>query len=62
MEEAIADAIAWVEPLVDRHHPPALIGVEVSTTSGGGFPEQPGQAIRRSIGRHCAERHLTTMQ
>ena len=34
IDEAIADAIAWVEPLVDRHHPAALIGVEVSTTSG----------------------------
>jgi hypothetical protein len=26
--------IAWVEPIVDRHHPAALIGLEVSTSSG----------------------------
>ncbi|MEB3184274.1 MAG: hypothetical protein VKM97_00145 [Cyanobacteriota bacterium] len=34
IDEAIADAIAWVEPLVDSNHPASQIGVEVSTVSG----------------------------
>jgi hypothetical protein len=34
IDEAIADAIAWVEPILERNHPAALIGVEVSTSSG----------------------------
>jgi hypothetical protein len=34
LDEAIADAIAWVEPLADPHHPAQLIGVDVSTGDG----------------------------
>ena len=35
LDDAIADAIAWVEPITERNHSAALIGVEVSTTNGG---------------------------
>ena len=34
IEEAIADAIAWVEPFGDHHHASGLIGVDVSTRDG----------------------------
>ena len=34
LDDAIADAIAWVEPISENNHPAALIGVEVSTTKG----------------------------
>ena len=34
IEEAITEAIAWLEPLDDGLHHSALIGVEVSTSSG----------------------------
>jgi hypothetical protein len=34
LDEAIADAIAWVEPLADTNHPSHLIGVDVSTADG----------------------------
>jgi hypothetical protein len=34
LEEAIADAIAWVEPLTDAHHAAQLIGVDVATGDG----------------------------
>ncbi|MFM9104080.1 MAG: hypothetical protein ACKOPS_23315 [Cyanobium sp.] len=34
LDEAIADAIAWVEPLADPHHPAQLIGVDVATGDG----------------------------
>jgi hypothetical protein len=35
LDEAIADAIAWVEPLADAHHHAAqLIGVDVATGDG----------------------------
>ena len=34
LDDAIADAIAWVEPITENNHPAALIGVEVSTTKG----------------------------
>lgn len=34
IDEAIADAIAWVAALVDADHPAGLIGVEVSTGDG----------------------------
>ena len=34
MDEAIADAIAWVEPFGDHHHASGLIGVDVSTRDG----------------------------
>lgn len=34
LDDAIADAIAWVESIVESNHPAALIGVEVSTTKG----------------------------
>jgi hypothetical protein len=35
LDDAIADAIAWVEAITESNHPAALIGVEVSTTKGG---------------------------
>ena len=35
LDDALADAIAWVEAITERNHPAALIGVEVSTTKGG---------------------------
>jgi len=35
LDDAIADAIAWVEPIAASNHPAALIGVEVSTINGG---------------------------
>ena len=35
LDDAIADAIAWVEPITESNHPAALMGVEVSTTQGG---------------------------
>lgn len=34
LDDAIADAIAWVEQISENNHPAALIGVEVSTTKG----------------------------
>jgi hypothetical protein len=34
LDEAIADAIAWVETLADAHHPAQLIGVDVATGDG----------------------------
>ncbi|MBM5801355.1 MAG: hypothetical protein FJ077_11120 [Cyanobacteria bacterium K_DeepCast_35m_m2_023] len=34
IEEAITEAIAWLEPLDDGLHHSALIGVEVSTSNG----------------------------
>jgi len=34
LDDAIADAIAWVEPIAASNHPAARIGVEVSTTNG----------------------------
>ena len=34
LDEAIADAIAWVEPIAQSNHQGPLIGVEVSTTRG----------------------------
>lgn len=34
LDEAIADAIAWVEPLADAHHLAQLIGVDVGTGDG----------------------------
>jgi hypothetical protein len=34
LDDAIADAIAWVEAISENNHPAALIGVEVSTTKG----------------------------
>lgn len=34
LEEALADAIAWVEPIAENDHQGQLIGVEVSTTRG----------------------------
>lgn len=34
LEEAIADAIAWVEPLMDFSNAAHLIGVDVSTADG----------------------------
>ena len=34
LDEAIADAIAWVEPFGDHHHASGLIGVDVSTSDG----------------------------
>ena len=34
LDEAIADAIAWVEPITQNNHQGPLIGVEVSTTRG----------------------------
>jgi hypothetical protein len=34
IDEAIADAIAWVEPFGDHHHASGLIGVDVSTRDG----------------------------
>jgi hypothetical protein len=34
LEEAIADAIAWVEPLADAHHAAQMIGVDVATADG----------------------------
>ena len=34
LEEAIAEAIAWLEPQADGLHHSGLIGVEVSTSSG----------------------------
>ena len=33
-DEAIVDAIAWVAPHADPHHPTSLIGVDVSTADG----------------------------
>ena len=35
LDDALADAIAWVEAITESNHPAALIGVEVSTTKGG---------------------------
>ena len=34
LDEAIADAIAWVEPLSDHNNAAHLIGVDVSTGDG----------------------------
>ncbi len=34
LDEAIADAIAWVEPLGDHNHSSHMIGVDVSTGDG----------------------------
>jgi hypothetical protein len=34
VDEAIADAIAWLGPLDDGSHHASLIGVDVSTSSG----------------------------
>ncbi|MFN9693304.1 MAG: hypothetical protein ACK550_05845 [Synechococcaceae cyanobacterium] len=34
LDEAIADAVAWVAPLADHSHPASMIGVEVSTADG----------------------------
>lgn len=34
LDDAIADAIAWVEPIAASNHPAVLIGVEVSTPTG----------------------------
>jgi hypothetical protein len=34
LDEAIADAIAWLEPLADASHPSHLIGVDVATADG----------------------------
>ena len=35
LDDALADAIAWVEAITESNHHAALIGVEVSTTQGG---------------------------
>jgi hypothetical protein len=34
IDEAIADAIAWVEPLADPNYTDHMIGVDVSTADG----------------------------
>ncbi len=34
IDEAIADAIAWVTPHADPHHFASMIGVDVSTADG----------------------------
>jgi hypothetical protein len=34
LDEAIADAIAWLEPLADAHQAAELIGVDVATGDG----------------------------
>ena len=48
LDDAIADAIAWVEAISDNNHPVALIGVEVSTTKGSwGTCRMPAPLLSR---------------
>ncbi len=62
LDDAIADAIAWVEAITESNHPAALIGVEVSTTQGGwrtcrmpGSFALPVAALMQRAGQEAAQ-------